>query len=449
MADLKALIQVCQTISSKLEMDALLAYVLQTLLSQIQADRALILLLEKDGLLIAVQITADSPKLTFIPFTKIEKPIQVIINRIIGTRETIVLPDADRNLVGVPLLHEKKMVGICYLELTQLNVDKRIVLEVLLQQTAVSLHNARRHLDGQDQIRQQQGEKASLALLQQKFAERTIELEATVQQLKATQDQLIVQENLASLGSLASGIAHEIKNPLNFVNNFAAMSIELVQELRQIVEAQEEHLGLEASEDIIDILSNLEFNADKIREQGQRADSIVRSMLLHSRGKSGQREASDINTLLEDAMTLAYHGARTANIDCEVTVQTKFADDLPLIEVVPQDLSRVFLNILSNAYYAVQEKQRDLGHNYEPKIIIQTLDLSEIIEIRIRDNGTGIAEPALDKVFTPFYTTKPAGEGTGLGLSLSYNIIVQGHQGRMSVQTEPEKFTEFIIQLPK
>lgn len=292
--------------------------------------------------------------------------------------------------------------------------------------------------------------------LEQRVAERTQELKdkndelaKTLQQLKDTQNQLIVQENLASLGALTAGIAHEIKNPLNFVNNFAELSMELMEELLENLEQQKDRLDPQVFEEIKDILDTVEQNLLKVKEHGKRADSIVRGMLAHSRGTASQRELIPINTLLAEYVNLAYHGMRAKDSSFNVTIKTDYDLSMEPIEVIPQDISRVFLNIVNNACYAVHQKKKELGDKFSPTLWVKTKNLAERVEIRIRDNGTGIPQKALDKIFNPFFTTKPSGEGTGLGLSISYDIIVQGHKGEIRVETVEGSFTEFIITLPK
>jgi signal transduction histidine kinase len=264
-----------------------------------------------------------------------------------------------------------------------------------------------------------------------------------------TQAQLVVQEKLASLGALAAGIAHEIKNPLNFVNNFAALSEDLANELREELEANPEKKVADIVREIEDILANLQRNAAKIREHGRRADSTVRSMLQLSRGKSGQREMTDINRLLDEAMNLTYHGLRARDASFNVTIEKDFDDSVGRIDVVPQDVNRVFLNIMGNACDAVHEKSKQYGDGFSPALLMRTKNLVHTIEIRIRDNGTGIPPAVRDKIFHPFFTTKPAGQGTGLGLSISYDIIVHQHKGEIKVETEEGSFAEFIIILPR
>jgi PAS domain S-box-containing protein len=298
--------------------------------------------------------------------------------------------------------------------------------------------------------------------LEIKVEERTSELTHTVEQLqneieerqrieanlRAMQNQIVVQEKLASLGSLTAGIAHEIRNPLNFVNNFSELSAELTEELFEKIENQAERLDTETSEDIAELLTDLTANLKKINQHGQRADKIVGNMLLHSRGQSGQWEATDINSLLAEYINLAYHGMRAKEAAFNITIETDYDNDIGEVEVVPQDIGRVFLNIISNACYAAYKKKQEMGEVFSPVLDVRTRNLSDAIEIRIRDNGSGIKPEVLDKIFNPFFTTKPPAEGTGLGLSISHDVIVQQHRGELKVETEVGNYTEFIIILP-
>jgi signal transduction histidine kinase len=274
-------------------------------------------------------------------------------------------------------------------------------------------------------------------------------LNSTLDDLKATQQQLVTQEKLASLGALTAGIAHEIKNPLNFVNNFADLSVELVEELREDLEKQKEKLDTSDFEELEEILSSLEQNAKKINEHGKRADSIVHSMLQHSRGKAGERQEIDINAMLEEDLNLAYHGMRARDSSFNVTMETDFDKSIGKLRIVPQDVSRVFLNILTNSFYEVHRKRGENGDGYAPLVGVSSKSKGEQIEIRIRDNGDGIPEKIRDKLFNPFFTTKPAGQGTGLGLSLSHDIIAKEHHGDITFESKEGEYTEFIITLPK
>ncbi len=269
------------------------------------------------------------------------------------------------------------------------------------------------------------------------------------QRLKATQEQLLVQEKLASLGALTAGIAHEIKNPLNFVNNFADLSVELMDELREDIEKHQAAIPAKDYENIGALLDDLSGNAKKINEHGKRADGIVRSMLLHSRGQAGERQPTDINAMLDEYVNLTFHGMRAQDSSFNVTIERDFASDVGKVEAIPQDLSRVFLNLLNNACYAVNEKAKKNGAGFVPTLRVSSVNLGDAVEIRIRDNGMGIPPEVRDKIFNPFFTTKPTGQGTGLGLSISHDIVVQQHGGQLEVETEPGEFTEFIVRLPR
>jgi GAF domain-containing protein len=275
------------------------------------------------------------------------------------------------------------------------------------------------------------------------------ELRDSLERLKAAQANLIQAEKMASLGQLTAGIAHEIKNPLNFVNNFAGLSSELLDELKQAVDAllaePDEHKRAEVQE-TMDLLTG---NLAKIVEHGRRADGIVKSMLAHSRGGTGDWQESSINALIEEALNLAYHGARAQDKDFNVALQRDFAEAKP-IEVVPQDVMRVFLNLFGNGFYATRKRDRSgADARYLPTLAVSTRDLGEVVEVRVRDNGTGIPPEVRAKLFQPFFTTKPTGEGTGLGLSISYDIVTQQHGGSIEVESEPGSFTEFTVRLPR
>ena len=278
---------------------------------------------------------------------------------------------------------------------------------------------------------------------------QTAELEEALQRLKETQDQLVVQEKMASLGALTAGIAHEIKNPLNFVTNFAVLSADLLKDLRDVIAPARGALSPDDSAYLDGILADLTTNLERIREHGKRADSIVRGMLAHSRGGSGQPEVVDLNALVAEAVNLAYHGLRATDSTFNVAIETDYDSSLPQVLVVPQDLSRVFLNIVNNACYAAHQKKLQSGDGFRPTLRVSTRNAADSVEVRIHDNGTGIPKGAVQKIFNPFFTTKPTGSGTGLGLSLSYQIVVEQHKGTIKVNTEVGHFTEFVITLPK
>jgi signal transduction histidine kinase len=269
------------------------------------------------------------------------------------------------------------------------------------------------------------------------------EIEKAYTELKSTQAQLIHSEKMASLGELTAGIAHEIKNPLNFVNNFSEVSRELLDEIKTELKNKNDDAAIQLIED-------LKQNLDKINQHGKRADSIVKGMLLHSRGTSGEKTLTDINDLLDQYVNLAYHGMRATNKDFNIKIEKDYDNSIEKINVVPQDISRVFLNIINNACYAAYDRKRkSVDNNFSPTLKVSTENLKDKVEIRIGDNGNGIPADILDKIFQPFFTTKPTGEGTGLGLSLSYDIVTKIHNGDLRVESEEGKFTEFIITIPK
>jgi len=246
---------------------------------------------------------------------------------------------------------------------------------------------------------------------------------------------------------LTAGIAHEIKNPLNFVNNFAGLSVELLDELKQAAAPAVAVLDEDTRAEIAEIVEMLTGNLAKIAEHGRRADGIVKSMLAHSRGGSGDWQSVDLNALIEETLNLAFHGARAQDQSFNITLERDLDTGIAPIEVVPQDVTRVFLNLFGNGFYAAH-KRRD-EPNFKPNLKVTTRDLGEAVEVRVRDNGTGIPPEYRDRLFQPFFTTKPTGEGTGLGLSISYDIVTQQHRGTIEVDSEAGAFTEFMIRLPR
>ena len=285
-------------------------------------------------------------------------------------------------------------------------------------------------------------------LVEQNRRER--DLRAAHEELKATQASLIHAEKMASLGQLTAGIAHEIKNPLNFVNNFASLSVELLDELKQTVRPVIAALGTDKRAAVDEVVDMLTANLEKIAEHGRRADGIVKSMLAHSRGASGERQRADLNALTEEALNLAYHGARAQDPNFNITLDREFDRTIAPIELVPQDISRVLLNLFGNGFYAADKRRREgTDAEFRPVLKVVTRDLGNEVEIRVRDNGTGIPTEFHDKLFQPFFTTKPTGEGTGLGLSISYDIVTQQHGGTITVDSRLGEFTEFTIRLPR
>ena len=281
-----------------------------------------------------------------------------------------------------------------------------------------------------------------------KLASANARLEASLRDLQATQDQLVQSEKLASLGQLTAGIAHEIKNPLNFVNNFADLSVDLADELRNELRESGDRPVAEMMEDLEPLLDDLADNARRIHEHGQRADRIVRAMLLHSRGGSGERARVDFNRFVDEYANLAYHGARANDADFQVEVARDLGDGVDEVEIVPQELGRVLINLLTNAFYAVKAKSDASDGTYLPKVTLRTRRTGDEVTLEVTDNGTGIPEAVRQRIFEPFFTTKATGEGTGLGLSLAYDIVTQVHGGRMGATSEAGEGTTFTIALP-
>jgi len=274
--------------------------------------------------------------------------------------------------------------------------------------------------------------------------------ESALQELKTTQASLLHAQKMAALGQLTAGIAHEIKNPLNFVNNFAELSGELLVELKETTAPVVASLGEDERAAVDEVVEMLRGNLDKIAEHGKRADGIVKSMLEHSRGVSGERRAVDLNALIEEALNLGYHGARAQDASFNITLEREFDRGLAPTELAPQEMTRVFLNLFGNGFYATTKRQRDgAGPDFRPTLTVATRDLGDAVEVRVRDNGTGIAPEIRDKLFQPFVTTKPTGEGTGLGLSIAYDIVTQQHGGTIEVDSTFGQFTEFTIRLPR
>jgi signal transduction histidine kinase len=371
-------------------------------------------------------------------------PPESTLDHIERTREIILDADISKNdpsnpagqfagaksLVEVPMLKDDTLVGVIVIFRREVRpfTDKQVdLLTSFAAQAVIAVENAR---------------------LLNELRQRTDDLKASLEDLRTAQDRLVQTEKLASLGQLTAGIAHEIKNPLNFINNFSALSAELIDELDETLAPAP--LDQKMRSNVGELTQILKSNLEKVVQHGKRADSIVKNMLLHSREGSGEQRPADINALLDESLNLAYHGARAEKPGFNITLQRDLDPDAGMIELFPQEITRAFLNLISNGFYAATMRKKEIDEqSFEPMLSARTKNLGGKIEIRIRDNGAGIPKEVKEKIFNPFFTTKPAGEGTGLGLSMSHDIVVKQHGGTIDVDTEPGLFTEFIITLPR
>lgn len=453
--ELTSVMKASQAISSEIVLDRLVQSLLRIMLENAGARRGFFLLMRDGRLIVEAECAADQQDV-MTPGTSLSENearlSSAIVNYVVRTGETIVLANAavaghftkdpyvvkvaPKSVLCAPLTNQGQIIGVIYLEnsLTEgaFTAERLEVLRLLSGQAALSIHNAK-----------------LFATLEQKVEERTRELREKNDELRATQRELVTKEKLASLGSLTAGIAHELKNPLNFINNFAGLSVQLVDEITNELEEHREAIGDDKLDNISEAFGLLRQNVEKIESHGKRANRIISSMLQHSRNTVGERGPTDMNVVVAENVAYSVQGAQHRDPTFHVAIIAQYDNNVGLIDAVAGDVSRVVLSIVENACYAAMQKRRLLGNDYQPELRVSTTGEAEHVEIRIKDNATGIRPDAVDKIFIPFFTTKPPGEGTGLGLSLSHDIIVDGHRGSLSLNTRTGECTEFIIRLPR
>jgi signal transduction histidine kinase len=431
---------------SKFDLQPILQSVVDTAARLCRADTAVIFKLDQGIYRFAAGYCVDPQYMEIERATPITPGAGTVVGRAAMRREAVQIVDAMedplyekkadaeiaqvRSMIGVPLMREGEPIGVIALARQRVEAfgDREIELvSTFADQAAIAIENVR---------------------LFESVEARTRELAKSLEDLRAAQDRLVQTEKLASLGQLTAGIAHEIKNPLNFVNNFSGLSVELIDELK--VTLRHVQVDEKTRADIDDLANTLRDNLDRVVQHGKRADAIVKNMLLHSRQGSGEHRPVDLNALVEESLNLAYHGARAEKQGFNITLERYFDSTAGEVNLFPQEITRVLLNLISNGFYAATRRKAETnGGDHEPALAATTKNLGDSVEIRIRDNGTGISPEVKEKMFNPFFTTKPAGEGTGLGLSISHDIIVKQHGGSIEVDTKPGEFTEFRIVLPR
>ena len=447
-SELQALEEVLRAVNSSLDLDTVLSTIISRAVQLADADQGTI-------------YEFDEADQVFVPksaYGMTAERVEELRDRRIRIGETpLGISAADRTPLHIPDLSTRLDIDGAR-ELMASGIHALLAVPLLRDDTVIGGLVIRRHTVG--------GFAPSIPTLMRTFAGQAVlaienarlfqeagrartAAEGALNDLRRAQDRLVQSEKMASLGQLTAGIAHEIKNPLNFVNNFASLSVELLDELKQTAAPAIAALNADQRGDIDDVSAMLTSNLEKIVEHGRRADGIVRSMLEHSRGASGERRVVDLNALVEEALSLAYHGARAQDQSFNITLERDFAAGMPPVTLTPQDMTRVLLNLFGNGFYAARKRQAVEGDDFAPTLRVSTRDIGDAVKIHVRDNGIGVPAEIRDKLFQPFFTTKPTGEGTGLGLSISYDIVVKQHGGQLTVASEPNTFTEFVITLPR
>ena len=468
--DMTTVIKTSQALASEMVLGNLLQKLMGLVIEYVGAQIGVLALVRGGDLYIEAEGSADVGAVQVLQGTRVDASGRLplsLVNYVMRTQERVAINDVARDrmfthdsyilrerpqsMLCAPILRQGRLIGLFYFE-NNLSVgvftpERLEVLSLLSSQVAISIENAQLYEQLEDYSRTLE---QKVDLRTQELKEKNQQLSDSLQQIGDMQQQIIVQEKLASLGALTAGVAHEIKNPLNFVNNFAEVSVELMDELRgELGGAREQHAGTGARVAIDGILRDLDRNVRKIREHGTRIDNTVRGMLSLSRGSAGKREPTMLNELVAEYINLGYHGARAANPTFNISIRTRFDKSVTMVDIVPHDIGRVLLNLISNGCYAMHERRRRAGDGYVPMLSVSTRRDGDFVEIRVRDNGTGIAPEVCEHIFNPFYSTKPSGEGTGLGLSISHEIVVQEHKGAFLVDSVAGEYTEFLIRLPR
>lgn len=472
--DLATVMKAARAISGEIVLGRLLDNLMRIAIENAGAQQGF-LVLERDGnLVVAAEHHGAQGEGVSTPEIPLEQEPRIshgIVQFVHRTRDSVVLGDASReglfvadphvaaaqtrSVLCAPLLHRGQVAAILYLEnnlIPHAFTEGRLeLLRMLSSQAALSITNARLYADlGAAKARLEEYTHGLEAKVEERTAElvtRNAELATTLTQLRETQQQLATRDKLALLGSLTAGIAHELKNPLNFINNFASLSVELTQEIEEGIRELPKR-GAEGQVELDEALHDLRGNVTKINEYGKRADSIINAMLMHSRQAPSPRGAANLNDVVRESVNLAYHGARARDAGFSATIKTLFDPEVGMVDLSVPDVSRVFINVLDNALYAIRKKKQSHGASYVPELSVRTVSAGDRVEVRIRDNGPGIPDDVVAQVFNPFFTTKPPGEGTGLGLSLSHDIMV-AHQGELRVETVLGESTEIIASFPR
>ncbi|MCP3137981.1 trifunctional serine/threonine-protein kinase/ATP-binding protein/sensor histidine kinase [Pyxidicoccus xibeiensis] len=464
--DLESVLKTARALSGEIVLDKLLRKLMTLVIENAGARRGFLILKKPEGLFIAAEGSVDGSGVVeqALPVESSTALPASIIHYVVRTGETVLLHDAateepfsedpyiraarPKSVLCSPLLKQLSLTGVLYLENDAtpgaFTRERLEVLRLLSFQAAISLENAGLYASLEDYSR----------TLERRVEERTAEIQHknaeladTLTRLQEMQRQLVAQEKLASLGALTAGIAHELQNPLNFVNNFSELSSRLARELEESLRALASRLDAQALQDVLELLEDLRQNSQRINTHGKRASDIIKTMLRHSRRSEGTRSRADLNALIRDSLNLASQGLRSRPGGASVVTESDLDPGVGTVELVASDISRLFINILENAFYATVQKQQGAPPGFVPRIHVRTRRQGDKVELRVRDNGSGIPEHIRAKLFDPFFTTKPAGVGTGLGLSLCHDIV-QEHHGEIRVESEPGEYAEFIITLP-